>query len=319
MGTDTLSEEPLPARVKLGGLGDPVANQFGPPTSSPVRVSDFVQFSAAAPAVMAPGSQHAVYIWLHTDAQRPEVKQQAEEAISEDHRFVSSKREEMARGSTVLITLSSPHLTIEEPQQTAVWRGEIETLSFGVTVLETVPAKVLLKAKLSVEGLVIASLLVAVKTDGATTTDLAESEFRRVNRAFASHASQDKLEVLKRIEGMRAVAKWMTIFYDTASFHSADLWKSRLVDEIDRSDMLYLFWSESASKSEWVEKEWRRAFANKRHDGITPVPLVSPRIVPPPPELADELHFDDWTLAFEAYERETASLIASQTRPAAAD
>jgi hypothetical protein len=36
-------------------------------------------------------------------------------------------------------------------------------------------------------------------------------------------------------------------------------------------------------------------------DYIDPVPLVSPDLVPPPPELA-QLHFNDWVLAFVHYE-----------------
>ena len=62
--------------------------------------------------------------------------------------------------------------------------------------------------------------------------------------------------------------------------------------------MLYLFWSDAARQSPWVEREWRCAYENRGVDFIDPVPLVSPEVVPPPSELAD-LHFNDWVLAYK--------------------
>jgi hypothetical protein len=61
---------------------------------------------------------------------------------------------------------------------------------------------------------------------------------------------------------------------------------------------MYLFWSEAASRSQWVEWEWRCGFQERGIDFIDPCPLVSPDSVPPPKELADQLHFNDWVLAY---------------------
>jgi hypothetical protein len=47
-------------------------------------------------------------------------------------------------------------------------------------------------------------------------------------------------------------------------------------------------------------RQWKCAFKQRRIDYIDPVPLISPEIVPPPKELAEHLHFDDWVLAFKA-------------------
>ena len=44
------------------------------------------------------------------------------------------------------------------------------------------------------------------------------------------------------------------------------------------------------------EGEWRAALGTKGLDGINPIPLESPAISPPPPELSS-LDFGDWTLA----------------------
>ena len=71
-----------------------------------------------------------------------------------------------------------------------------------------------------------------------------------------------------------------------AHLRSGDHWQERLRAEILRRDVLYLFWSEAASKLTWVEWEWRCALQERGIDFIDPVPLVSPQEVPPPPELA---------------------------------
>ena len=85
---------------------------------------------------------------------------------------------------------------------------------------------------------------------------------------------------------------------DVASLHSGENWRERLQQEIVSRDVLYLFWSRAASKSQWVEIEWRTALASKGLEHIDPVPLEPGDVTPPPPELTT-LHFNDWTLAFE--------------------
>ena len=67
--------------------------------------------------------------------------------------------------------------------------------------------------------------------------------------------------------------------------------------EISRRDVFYLFWSTNASKSKEVDKEWRLALELRGPDYIDPVPLESPKLVPPPAELAHK-HFNDWTLMY---------------------
>jgi hypothetical protein len=129
-----------------------------------------------------------------------------------------------------------------------------------------------------------------------------EPEFTEGKRitGFISYASKDRLRVLATVRGIQ---KFADVFMDVRNLNSGDPYPTRLLREIDASDKLFLFWSEHAKQSEWVEKEWRYGFENRGIDFIDPVPLVDPRKVPPPPELGAEKHFTDWTLAYEEYER----------------
>ena len=124
-----------------------------------------------------------------------------------------------------------------------------------------------------------------------------EADERRYRKAFASYASEDRDAVLARIQGMQKVAPDLDVFLDALALRSGEQYERRLLALIPVQDVFYLFWSEHAKRSSWVEKEWRCAFHTRGSEFIDPVPLVSPRIVPPPPELADK-HFDDWVLAF---------------------
>jgi hypothetical protein len=116
---------------------------------------------------------------------------------------------------------------------------------------------------------------------------------------FASYASKDRSRVLATVQG---IEKFVDVFMDVRNLKSGELYPARLLQNIDASDVLYLFWSQHAQQSEWVNREWRYGLERRGINFIDPVPLVDPRKVPPPPELADEKHFNDWTLAFQEYE-----------------
>lgn len=63
-------------------------------------------------------------------------------------------------------------------------------------------------------------------------------------------------------------------------------------------DALYLFWSQAAGHSQWVDWEWQCALQERCIEFIDPIPLAPPEQVSPPKELADQLHFNDWVLAY---------------------
>jgi hypothetical protein len=90
---------------------------------------------------------------------------------------------------------------------------------------------------------------------------------------------------------------------DIANLKSGDRYDEIIFDRILQSDKLYLFWSRNAMRSKYVEREWRYGFNAKGIRFIDPVPLADPRRAPPPPELAEQLHFNDWILFYERYER----------------
>lgn len=91
------------------------------------------------------------------------------------------------------------------------------------------------------------------------------------------------------------------MFQDVLDLEPGQRWERELYREIDRSDVVLLFWSSAAAASPWVAKEIDYALALKqghedRPPDIAPVPIEGPPI-PPPPQRLRHLHFNDALLA----------------------
>jgi len=72
-------------------------------------------------------------------------------------------------------------------------------------------------------------------------------------------------------------------------------------EHVPTKDTFYLFWSQPAARSVWVEREWRFALSRRGLNYIDPVPLEEPDCAPPPQELS-ELHFSDAYIAYIKYQ-----------------
>ena len=128
---------------------------------------------------------------------------------------------------------------------------------------------------------------------------LREIEAIRYRRAFVSYSSQDRAEVLRRVQAFRIAG--LSVLQDVLDLKPGERWERALYHEIDVCDVFLLFWSHAAAASEWVAKEIAYALALKagsddRPPAIQPVPIEGPP-VPPPPETLRHLHFNDALLA----------------------
>ena len=208
---------------------------------------------------------------------------------------------EIERDVAVSVQLAIDGLIVSEPHDTILWRGEIANASFPVAVpMDVKPGKKAGRVTFRVNGIQIGRLHFAVSVVQGISS-VAESVGHTVQQeqrsAFASYASEDRDEVLARVQGIGKVAPNLSIFVDVHSLRSGVSWEEKLFESIPTHDVFYLFWSDHARNSPWVEREWRCALEAKGVDFIDPVPLVSPDVVPPPEELASR-HFNDWVLAY---------------------
>jgi hypothetical protein len=243
----------------------------------------------------------------------------------------------IARGTSVEAKLQIEDMEIVYPIQTILWDGEIGNANFPVKVPEgTELGSKQGLATIHIDGLRIAMInfIISVvdeqarggrteksiedgdRTDtgvqGGEETKIEssvlsapeqlETQEKRIETAFASYSSKDRDKVLPRIQGLQKALPSLNIFLDIVSLRSGQNWEKEIMSIIPSKDVFYLFWSENAKNSHWVEVEWRCALETRGIDFIDPIPLVSPETAPPPPELGEK-HFNDWTLAFMRNEK----------------
>ena len=155
-------------------------------------------------------------------------------------------------------------------------------------------------------GLLIArltfSVVVSPTSDESLTDRSMAIDFPK--SAFASYASPDRLEVLQRVQGIKAIRPDLDVFLDVLTLRSGQNWRQQLAQHVPTKDIFYLFWSLDARNSPWVTAEWRMALEQRGLEYIHPVPLVAPQSVPPPPELSG-LHFSDSELIHILHLKET--------------
>lgn len=268
----------------------------------PRPVTDSVQFSVTTPRILVAGQSFVLDVWAYTKDDLAVVIERARAAQNGRETRVRIKGPvSVARQAVMHLALQVPDFRIENLEDTIYWTGDIGNATFPVRVpSDATEGPHLGKVSILVSGLLIAKL------DFEMEVGIAQQEADDVTRheirprtAFASYASEDRDEVLGRIQGMLKVLPELDIFLDVASLRSGEKWLDRLEEEIESRDVFYLFWSLAASRSPWVEKEWRTALTTKGLEHISPVPLETPEEAPPPHELAS-LHFGEWTLAYRS-------------------
>jgi hypothetical protein len=267
----------------------------------PNNAIDRVHFSVTSPAVLVRGSTCVVDVWAHLGQQREDVIQRArEEAAGSAVRIKSKGPVKVARGRVLTVRLRLEDFTVEPLVDTILWEGEVGNATFSVSVPESAAVGSHSGvATVHLDGIQVARVTFAVLVDQQSIScKFLSAEQRRHRTAFASYAHEDRDAMLARIQGIQKGAPDLDIFLDVASLRSGEHWQERLNSEIVRRDVFYLFWSAAASRSEWVNWEWRCALRERGIDFIDPCPLEPPDQIPPPRELADRLHFNDWTLAY---------------------
>ena len=240
-------------------------------------------------------------VWAHLPEQLGEVEAIARK-LGRDSLVGSKSGVVLSRGELLTITVTIDGLDVLDSVDTIVWEGVPTNAAFVVRVPADVgPRDFMGKAVVSCNGIRIAKLVfvltVTVEPSGMVTVDGLPCVADSLRTAFASYASENRPEVLARIQGIKKVAPQLDVFVDVLSLRSGENWKTGLQRHVPHKDVFYLFWSEAAARSEWVEREWRLALESRGLDYIDPIPLEEPESVPPPSELND-LHFSDAYLAY---------------------
>jgi TIR domain len=262
---------------------------------------DIIEFGVGHPTSVTIGVAFIVDVLIYRQDARERVAELAAELRAENDRFGFAGANEVVRGTKLNVTLELPWPT--EPKiQSVYWSGLTANISFRVSPTNLPHAPIYGVCKIAVNGLTIGQVFFRLEANPSGVADERRfSAARAIKTAFASYTSKDRRRVLARVQGIEKLG--VKVFIDTHGLRSNDQYKTRIFQAIDSADIFYLFWSRHAQHSNWVDQEWRYGFKQKGLGFIDPVPLVDPRKAPPPAELAEHKHFNDWTFIYSEYEK----------------
>jgi hypothetical protein len=211
----------------------------------------------------------------------------------------------LKNGARVGFQLEVPGLGVSDDGLGEIsWHNRITGVQFLVTAPKRCkPGPRPATLRIYVEGIPAGRIHFLIGVERKTSRDQPEPRghaARNYRKAFISYASEDRTEVLKRVQTLNALR--VSFFQDLLNLEPGERWEKALYLHIDQSDLFLLFWSSRARGSVWVGKEIAYALERQKlnRDGepdIVPVIIEGPPPPPPPKELA-HLHFNDPLIYF---------------------
>ena len=269
--------------------------------------SDEVLCTVFAPPNVKAGSDFLVQVFAHLQEQAQslaEIAQATDDSLKEQ--TVRKLIKFIERGSKLTFQLLMSNVEIDEPVQNQAWEGSIIEIPFIVTVPKDCESGLKIgKIIISENNVPIGRLTFKVTVSPNAETSpipekVSDENIKRYQMAFISYASENRPEVLERVQMLEAAK--IKYFQDVLQLNPGDRWEKELYKHIDESDVVFLFWSTAASKSKWVEQEI--LYAVEKQGGnetsppdIIPIIIEGPPPVKPPPSL-NFLHFNDKFIYF---------------------
>jgi hypothetical protein len=259
-----------------------------------------VDVSVFAPRVAKPGDQILVQVFLHP----PEREQEAQARAM----HVEQRAELLASVPLTLplrqydklkVTLDCDMLMVKDRVQNVIWNARLVCVYFEIEILKAFVGNLSPKLRVFVNGAPAGYIIFELKVDSdapAFAPTLAQTEVHSYQKPFLSYAHEDREEVLKAAQLLRALK--IDCFQDLLSLAPGEQFEERLFSEIEHCDVFLLFWSHNAQNSKWVIREAEyalqrsmRAPGRKALD-IIPVLLEGPP-PPIPPASLGKINFSD--------------------------
>lgn len=272
------------------------------PTPLGVRY-DSVDCTVFAPPTAPQGYACLIQVFAHRPRQSLSIKSIAEEFDrSAKRRGFKSLEMEIARGAKLAFHLTMRGIEIEHAVQSITWHGESQSVQFSLFIPETqklgdnIGTVTIIYEQIPLGH--IKFILTVTGAEQYSSYAVPVGSTHVYKKAFISYASQDRREVLKRVQILSILR--IETFQDVLNLEPGVRWEKQLYRYIEESDLFLLFWSNAARRSEWVLKEIQYALMIKNGDDlalpdIIPVLIEGPPPIPPPEELS-HLHFNDYIL-----------------------
>lgn len=279
--------------------------------SAPLSLTD-ARFAVYAPSHVERGTQFVLEVWAFA----PELDALvAQEATKQGRRQLLGSKGPVAVtiGKTLAVSVAIPGFHVDPAIDAVVWDGTKANTSFVLFASrDAAIGSHVGSATVSSGALPVAVVrfeLVVAEKELEVRRHLTDEQIR-IHSLFASYASDDRIDVLQWARGAEVAG--LEVFLDVLALREGSAWEMELVRQVPAKDLFCLFWSAAASRSKWVDMEWRCALAARGLDYIHPVPLADPRVVPPPDELRSKL-FSGVSFIVRQYEKQIGGTSSSQT------
>ena len=166
------------------------------------------------------------------------------------------------------VHLEMPGLEVEEPDAVLIWRNRLTATQFEVGVPAIVPdAAVIGRVRFAVAGVPVGTLRFKVGLDavGATAGPVSarEAEAERYRLGFVSYSSQDRAEVLRRVQAFRIAG--LSVFQDILDLEPGERWERGLTGKSITATCFDCF----GQRLQQHQNGWRRrSLMRQRKSGI---------------------------------------------------
>lgn len=277
---------------------------YEPPGSfTDTEIAHDVELGASAPTSVMPDSEFTARFFAYSPTAKAPVKEMILQMSPETTVHTGIYFCQWEPNTIIKVRLYAEYLSIDPFEQTFIWKGTYNILSFDVRVPKDIPKKnTVLKFDVLISEIIIARIRCDLSIEaGDSIGEIKITNVKPYQTAFASYASQDREIVLHRVSEIQR--NGIEVFLDCITMRAGVDWKASLENEIRNRETFMLFWSENAMASEWVKWEWETALAVKGISAIDLHPLTTVDKAPPPAELKS-LHFGDvHMLVNEAFKR----------------
>ena len=275
---------------------------FGVPADIAAPEADEVQISAWHPRALPVGKTAKLLVYAHLLAARSAVAADAGQVLGKEaagyRDAAATASRAIAPGTEILVVPQGEGLLFDPPQARLVWSGAWQRADFAMTATGDRVGHVIEGSIACYVGpLLIADLRLPVVVPRPGAPDDASEETGQTLRSarlyqavFASYSHADTALV----EAMETAYKALGMDYlrDVMTLKPGQSWSDELLGMIERADIFQLFWSTPASRSAYVEQEWRHALGLAGRKGAAFIrPIYWERPLPPVPEPLRSLHF----------------------------
>ena len=263
--------------------------------------ADLTYSSIYAPAEVKPKSRMQIQVYLHLYAETEIVKSLAQESDKNaERRDYIPLQCKLKKGDKVDVQLNiyGESLLVSD-KKSVVWQGSFTKCSFDYFVPKDIDVDELsCMALLSVNGIPVGEMRFITKIVESPRQLNPEIIAHKYNKVFISYAHKDEAKVNSFHEGLKLAG--IEHFFDRTYLKTGDIFPQVIRDYINSADLFVLFWSENASKSEYVDKERKqaleRAFPQVKPQQEAKLSIYPMSIEPRaelPSDMKDNYHFGE--------------------------